>query len=208
MAKKEVVKVLTPTFRVSFPAVFQPKKAGDSGKLKYSVSALFRTVADPAQPEWPVVNEAEFKALRDLATAAAMEKWGTDRSKWPTNLQSPFRDGKEKDYDGYGEGVVFCTIASDYRPGLVDGQLKEIIDPKEFYGGCFARAKVNAYAWSYMGKNGVSLSLWHLQKVKDGKPFGGGGDASKEFDALPLPAGAPAGAAPASSAPTGGGFGL
>ena len=208
MAKKEYVKVLTPVFRVSFPAVFAPKKMGDSGDPQYSVLALFRLAPDPKDPTAIVADAKDFQALRDLATGAAVTKWGADRAKWPTNLQTPFRDGKEKDYDGFGEGVVFCTFKSDYKPGLVDGQLKEIIDPKEFYGGCYARAKVSAYAWTYMGKNGVSFSLWHVQKYKDGAPFGGGGDASKEFDALPLPAGAVAGAPTPTPAAAGGGFGL
>jgi hypothetical protein len=206
MAKKEHVKIVTPTFRVSFPAVFQPKtmgKPGEGGKAKYSVSALFRIQADAAKPNEVVVNPAEFQALRDLATAAAIEKWGS-REKFPKNLQTPFRNGAEKDYDGYDANIVFCTFSSDYRPGLVGPDLKEIIDPKEFYGGCYARAKVHAYAWEYMGKSGVSFSLWHLQKVKDGAPFGGGGDASKEFEALAVPASA----ASAGAAPAGGGFGL
>lgn len=212
MAKKEYVKLVTAPFRVSFPALFAPKKAGESGKMKYSVSALFRVKAEgKSLPDHPVLDAkglAEFQALRDLATAAATAKWGADRAQWPKNLQTPFRAGNEKDYDGYDEGVVFCTLSSDYKPGLVGPDLAEIIDPKEFYGGCFARAKVHAYAWEYMGKNGVSFSLWHVQKVKDGNPFGGGGDASKEFDALPLPAGAAAGSTSAPAAASAGGFGL
>lgn len=212
MAKKEHVKIVTPVFRVSFPAVFAPRKVGKpgeaSGKAKYSVSALFRLVSNPKDPNDIVADAAKFQELRNLATAAAVEKWGADKTKWPPNLQTPFRDGKEKDYDGYGEGVVFCTFASEYKPGLVDGQLQAIIDPKEFYAGCYALAKVHAYAWSYMGKNGVSFSLWHLQKYKDGPAFAGGGDASKEFDALPVPQGAATAVTGTAAAPAGSGFGL
>ena len=218
MAKKEHTKMVTPPFRNSFPAVFVPKKVTkkrggqDVTVNEYSLSALFRIKAvGKFLPDHPVLDEkglAEFQALRDLASAAAVAEWGADKTKWPANLQSPFRAGSEKEYDGYDEGVAFCTFKSEYKPGLVGPDLQEIISPTEFYGGCFARAKVHAYAWTYMGKNGVSFSLWHLQKVKDGKGFGGGGDASKEFDALPVPAGAAAGAPTPTPAATGGGFGL
>lgn len=212
MAKEEAVKFVTPVFRASFPALFAPKKAGESGDLKYSVSAIFRTEADPAKPGEEVLDAQGLKLfaeLRALATAAAIKKWGS-LDKLPKAFQGPFRPGTDKDYDGYGPGTTFCTFSSKYKPLLVDGQGKEIIDPNELYGGCYLRAKVHAYAWEYMGKAGVSFSLWSIQKHHDGKPFRGGGDPATEFDSLPLPAGSSAPATPAqpAAAASGGGFGL
>ena len=38
--------IMTPKFRVSFPDVFRPGKADDSGKQKYGVTMLFEPDAD------------------------------------------------------------------------------------------------------------------------------------------------------------------
>ena len=87
--------------------------------------------------------------------------------------QSAFCAGKEQ-YDGYGEGVIFLTAKTERRPGIVDQNVNRIIDPEDFYAGCYAHADINPYAWSYMGKNGISFGLQNIQKVSDGEHIGGG----------------------------------
>ena len=59
-----------------------------------------------------------------------------------------------------------------------------IEDAQEFYPGCYARASVFANVWEYMGKNGVSLILDHVQKLADGKPFSSKKSAEQAFDNL------------------------
>ena len=39
---KEIDKIITPTFRVSFPAVFEAKAAPGSDKAKFSLVMLFK----------------------------------------------------------------------------------------------------------------------------------------------------------------------
>lgn len=172
--------IRTPIFRVSFPSVFE--KSGPPGtapdKLKYSVVMLFDTREIAKDPKQKALWEAMLKAAKDCAR----EKWA---DKIPAGLMSPFRDGKEKEqYEGYGEGVMFCTAKSERRPGVVDQQVQRIIDPEDFYPGCYAHADINPYAWSYMGKNGVAFGLQNIQKVKDGEPIGGGASAESSFDAI------------------------
>ena len=181
--------VLTGTFRVSFPAVFAPKKANPNDtddKAKYSLHMLY-PVTDP------------LTALRAACRIAATEKWGP-QDKWPKNLQLPFRKGEEKDYDGYGKGIIFVSASSKQKPGLVDENVQPIITADEFYGGCYARATVNAFAWEYMGKAGISFGLRNIQKVKDGEPFGGKSKPENDFDSIPMAEGGAAAGASAGAA--------
>ena len=172
--------IRTPKFRVSFPSVFE--KSGppgtDPAKLKYSVVMLFNTEEINKDPQ----QKALWDAMLASAKTCAMDKWG---DKMPNGLITPFRDGMEKEqYEGYGQGVIFLTAKSERRPGIVDKNVKRIIDPEDFYPGCFAHADVNPYGWSYMGKNGISYGLQNVQKVSDGEHIGGGVSAESSFDAV------------------------
>lgn len=162
-------KVNTPMFRVAFPNVFKPRKNDLNGNDEYSLVALF-------------AKDADLSVLKTAAMEAAKTKWGDDQSKWPKNMKSPFRDQGEKkkqndkgDWvlpDGYVEGATFLTLRSTQKPGVVDQQVQEIIDTSEFYGGCYALASINAFAYDQKGNRGVSFGLGNIQKVKDGDPFG------------------------------------
>jgi hypothetical protein len=164
--------IMTPEFRVDWNNVFHPKKNELSGKEEYALTALFPKGAD-------------LSAMKAAANAAIVEKWGEDKTKWPKNLRSPFRDQGEKDGPQYEEGAVFMNLKSKQRPGVVDAKVQDIIDETEFYRGCYARATVQAYAYDQAGNRGVSFGLQNIQKMKDGEPMGGGrAKASSEFEAV------------------------
>lgn len=174
--------VLTPEFRVSFPKVFKPERNDLSGQDEFSLVALFAPGAD-------------LSKLKAAAKAACEKKWGTDQKKWPKNMRLPFRDqgeraktdddGNEYLPDGYVAGATFMNLKSKKRPGLVNAQLQDIIDETDFYGGCWARAQVNAYAYDNKGNAGVSFGLNHIQKLKDGESFGSAArNASDVFEAV------------------------
>ena len=160
-------KLTTGAFRVSFPHVFEPQTT-PSGEQRYSVVMLF-----------PQEDEASIDALKNLAREAAYEKWGKDSIKSKKiKPQWPWRDGEEKaeQYDGY-EGMIFATASSKQKPNVVrknkkTGVLEKITDEADFYPGCYAVASVNAYAWEWKGKKGVSYGLINLMKKKDGERFG------------------------------------
>ena len=180
-------KLITPVFRVSFPSMFEAKAAPGSDKAKYSVVMLFNI--DPKKG--PV---ADLKAMKDAVRAAVIGRWGPDQLKWPKGLVLPFRKGEEKDYDGYGAGTVFvvASASADRKPYLVDQTVKPIVERSEFYGGCYAQAAVNAFAWPGHGKPGygkfgVSFGLLGVQKVKDGPAFGNTSRAEDDFDTIAVP---------------------
>jgi hypothetical protein len=163
-------KITTPEFRVSFPAVFKPKAFGE-GEPKYSIVMLFDK------------KKADLSALKKAYAEAATAKWG-DKSKWPKNLRNPFRDGDEKaETEGY-EGCTFISASSKQRPGLVDQQLNPILTEDAFYGGCYARATLTAFAYDWMGNKGVSFGLQNIQKIRDGEAFSGRKRAEDDFEAL------------------------
>lgn len=151
--------VMTPEFRAAMAYIFTPKKNEKKGiEPKFMVRALFKKGED-------------LTALKNIANAALIRKFGADPDKYPKNLRTPFRDQGEKSYEGYVDGAVFINFSSKSRPGLVDANVKPIIDPSQFYSGCYARAVVHAYGYDYMGNSGVAFELENIQKIRDGEPL-------------------------------------
>ncbi len=166
-------KVVTPPFRVSFPAVFEAR-GFEGSKPKFSVCAVFDPSAFAAK------EHAAFKRMVALVEAAAQEKFRKPHT--DPSLRSPFRDGAEKaDLEGFGEGLVFCTLSSMMRPGLIGRDVQPILDEADFYAGCYARATVTAYAYSNVSK-GVGLGLHNLQKLGDGENLTGRAAAEDDFE--------------------------
>jgi hypothetical protein len=177
-------RVMTPEFRVSFPAVFKPEP-NMSGDLKYKVTMLFPLGAD-------------LSVLKNAAKEVTVEKYGADQAKWPKNLKLPFRDQGEKEYEGYEEGAIFMNCNNKRQPGLIDQKKQEIIDEEEFYPGCYARATVVPFVYEAKDpktgavlNRGVSFSLQNIQKTRDGEALGGGGRvaAEDEFEEIDSPSG-------------------
>lgn len=189
-----MAKPVTPTFRVSYPHVFEPALNKLSGKTEYSILCLFDSKAD-------------ISAMKKAAMEAAAAKWGPDQKKWPKKFRSPFRKHEEKAEEqdngsllfpaGMEAGGVFVTMKSKERPAVVDQGLNKIIDKTDFYAGCYAVASYNVYAYEQMGNAGVSFGLGNIQKVKDGEPLGG--SRSKPEDDFVAVAGAQSAAEGASA---------
>lgn len=177
-ASIETKKCVTHEFRVSFPQVFEAKSF-QGAEPKFSLVMLFPKNVDLGKPAAKQKN-----SLKSAAFNAAVEKWGSDRTKWPKGLKLPFRDGDEKaERDGYG-GHIFVTATSKTQPGLVDQGNRPILNGKDFYAGCYARAEVIAFAYDTAGNRGVSFSLQNVQKLRDGEKFSGRKDAADVFDAV------------------------
>ncbi len=186
-------KVNTPKFRVAFPAVFRPKHNDLNGKDEYSLVALF-----PPLNEMDATQKTQWDKVVEAAQAALTKKFGTNKKKWPgdpAKYRSPFRDqgdrektdketGKKTLPQGYVKGATYLTLRSTQRPGVVDKQVQEIIDESEFYGGCWAIASINAYAYDQKGNRGVSFGLGNLQKVKDDDAFGNRTKPTDDFEAV------------------------
>lgn len=183
-------KIMTPEFRVSFPQVFVAKKVNETDKVaKFSVQMLFRTAANPAKPETAREAIVDLKPLSAVVVAYVAELFGPDKTKWP-KLKMPWRKGEEKDYDGYGPGILFFGASSMNRPGLVYSDGKTVItNEADFYAGCYARATMNPFYYKFMGNEGISFGLQNIIKTRDGEPFGGRSKPEDDFESIAAPGG-------------------
>jgi len=162
---------MTPEFRVSYPFIFRPGAPIDPGQEpKYSVAMLFAPKAD-------------LSVLKAAVKAATVEKWGADQARWPKNLRSPFRDqGEKDDKQGYVRGAIFVVATSKQRPGLVDSNVQDIVEERQFYAGCYARATVRPFAYDQAGNRGVAFGLQNIQKLREGEPLGGRSSPQADFE--------------------------
>lgn len=160
----------TPKFRAAFANVFE-KRGFPGQEPKYSIVMLFDK------------KTADIEPLIAAANAAAADKWGQDKSKWPKNLKMPFRDGDEKpDLGGY-PGSIYITATAKNPPTVLNLDTSLITkESRSFYSGCFARASVNAFTFDVSGNKGVSFGLSNVQKMGDGPEFSGRKKAEDEFD--------------------------
>lgn len=171
-------KCITPKFRVSFASLFQMKTFrnpnGSETEPQYELTMLFD-------------KRTDLKTLKRCVEHATIDKWGADKNKWPRNLRSPFRDGDEKDYDGY-ENTIYVKATSKKPVGLVDERRERILsEDKEsggFYNGCYARAQVFACAYDVSGNKGIKFVVFNVQKIADGEEFSGRQKAEDVFDAV------------------------
>lgn len=175
--KKDEKRLTTPEFRASFAHVFKPKAGFRGSEPKYQLEALWSKAAGI---DW----------LKKEIKKAGDEMWGA--GKWPKTWKNPIKDGDEKELEGY-PGNWFVTLSSKMKPGIVDGKRgnQEIINPEEFYSGCYARATVTVKAYEYRDpetkaviSRGISVYLQNLQKTKDGDPFSGRKNAKDDFEVL------------------------
>ena len=214
-AKKEFKSIITPVFRVSYPAVFTAQNAKgetDEKKKKFGVTMIFNML-DP-------VAVAGVAAMKQFARECGIEAWGADTSKWPEIKHPLFRKGdepKKMEADGtwkpgFGPNTVFCKASlrlfkkdgtQRMPPGLVGPDKKPIISPDDFYGGCYAIAKLSAGAYDFAGSQGISFYLMSLMKIKDGERFATVHDAADDFEGIQAPTGpaVPAQTAAAAGAP-------
>jgi hypothetical protein len=172
----ERLKVVTPPFRVSFPAVFEPSSY-QGGDPKYSVVGLFYP------DKFTEADKKTWASMQAIADAASKDKFKKAVKDLPGNFKKPIRSGAEKEHlEGYNvPGCMFATFSSKQRPGIVDRNKQPILTEEDFYPGCWARATITAYPYDNVGK-GVAFGLQNLQKVADGERLDSRTDAQEDFE--------------------------
>jgi len=170
MATTNKIKIVTGKVRFSYAHVFQPSAAVEGGTPKYSVSIII--------PKSDTETVAKFqKAFEDAANTNAAFFGGAV----PKGLKGGLRDGDaEKDDPAYANSF-FVNANSANKPGVVDADMNAIIDPSEFYSGCYGRASVTLYPYNASGSKGVAVGLNNVQKTEDGDKLGGGTSAAVDF---------------------------
>ena len=166
-------KVITGKVRFSYVNIFKSRAFQAGQDEKFSICLLI-----------PKEDKATIKKIKAAIEEAIQEgissKWG---GKKPANLKLPLRDGDDERADEAEEyvGMYFLNANSNQKPGIVDQDLNEILDPDEVYSGCWGRASINFYAFNSNGNRGVGVGLNNIQKLSDGERLGAA-RASAESD--------------------------
>ena len=160
--KPERERFKTPRARLSFPSLFEKRQNDLGGEPRYEAQLIFDEAA---------MKDPRFQKMKEGAARCASEKWGSKR---PANMRSPFRDGSEKEFDGYGPGTSYITASSHSKPPALREDREEATK-EDLYPGCYVVAFVSPYAYDKKGNRGVAFGLDSIMKVADGEPLSGGG---------------------------------
>ena len=168
-------KVVTGKVRFSYVNIFKSRAFQADQDAKFSICLLI-----------PKEDKATLKKIKAAIDEAIQEgissKWN---GKKPANVKLPLRDGDEERADEAPEyeGMMFLNANSTQKPGIVDKDLNEILDPDEVSSGCWGRASINFYPFSVNGNKGIGVGLNNVQKLKDGEHLGAArASAESDFD--------------------------
>lgn len=167
-------KVVTGKIRMSYANLFTARAIAEGQEPKYSLCVLI--------PKSDKETIRKINGAIDAAKKAGASLWG---GKLPSNLKTPLRDGDEErpDQEEYA-GHYFLNATSKQKPGIVDRNLNEIIDPSEVYSGCYGRVSLNFYAFNQAGNKGIGCGLQNVQKLADGESLTGRTRAEDDFEAI------------------------
>jgi len=164
------VKVVTNKVRFSYANVFQPKAAVEGGTPKYSVSIII-----PKSDKETVAKLQ--KAFEDCKASNAAFFGGSI----PKGLKGGLRDGDEEKDDPAYAGSYFINANSVKRPEVIDLDRNLIMDPSEFYSGCYGRASITFFPYNTQGSKGIACGLNNLMKTEEGEKLGGVSSAAADF---------------------------
>lgn len=144
--KVKVKRLVTPPFRISYPALFEPTSM-DNGKPKFQLTMVFP-------------KGANLKEMGAAAKRAAIEKFGV----MPDKLKKPFLDGDESE-NLQLHGTIFVRASTKNKPAVCRADRSPVLveSAHEIKSGYWARASVNAWAWMFKSKKGVSFGMQLIQ---------------------------------------------
>lgn len=162
--------------RFSYCNIFRSRVFTDGQEAKYSMCVLV-----------PKKHKALLKKLQDAIDQAIED--GKEKYNWTDKqvkgLHICLRDGDEERADEAPEyeEMMFFNASSKNKPGIVDADRNEVLDPDEVYSGCWGRVSVNFYPYDNHGNRGIGAGLNNVQKIKDGERLGAArASAEADFD--------------------------
>lgn len=190
---------ITPAFRLSYPALFEPVNTALDGstKLKYSVTMLFpkkltyETLKAARHPAVQWMPDDNCQGLYAEICKIARANFGPEVDLKSLKLPK-FRDGdKPKPVSGKiddndkGYIVLRATCNEKIRPDCLRQDKTRITDPGELYPGCWVRALVTIAPFVHkVGGRGVTMYLTGIQKLAEDNPFSSRSRVEDEFDAV------------------------
>lgn len=158
------MKVITGLTRFSYVNIFRSRSFREGQDAKYSICLLI------PKKDTATLDKIQ-EAMDDAIEQGIASKWG---GKKPKNIHLPLRDGDEERADEAPEyeGMMFLNANSTQKPGIIDKDRNEILDPDEVYSGCWGRASINFFPYDSNGNRGIGVGLNNIQKIKDGERLG------------------------------------
>jgi len=171
---------ITGKVRFAFVNIFQPRMNELKNREEYSLMLLIDKR-----------DEETVKAFKDAITKEVTQTWKNK----PASLDCTFKDGDvEKKDDKYAEmyeGHYYVQVSSKDKPGIVDQNCNQIIDPNEVRSGDYGRVSLAAFGYgkgAIKGKStfspGVTFFLNNVQLMEKGEALGGKPRATDEFGAV------------------------
>ena len=122
--------------------------------------------------------------LKGAMDTAIFNKWG---NKPPASIKKPIHDGDGEKPNGgeYGPECAGCwvlNLRTKDKPGVVDINVQDVIDPDEFVSGDYCRLSINAFAYDTKGNRGVSFGLNNVQVSRKGETLSGRARAEDDFN--------------------------
>ncbi len=160
----------TPVGRLSYPHLFVAQ-TNDQGDERFKTAIFFAEGTDLSE-------------MQNAALAVAKARWGdevvqlirTGKVRWP--FRSDAADVKER---GYPEGSTFVNMSAKNRPGVVDANVADVLDPSDAYAGRDALINATAYTYEVSGNRGVTFGVNHVQILADNDRLDGRKAASEVF---------------------------
>lgn len=165
--------------RFSYLTVFEPKP-NQSGDLRFSTAILL----EAGHPQLE-----ELQAEINKAAAKGVEKGDYTKEQTKSKrFKGCIRDGSEehateergKEYDGH----FFFNASNSSQPGIVDDNVRPIVDPSSFWSGCYGNADVGFYPFNKGGGIGVGAALNNIMMTREGERLDGRQSADEAFDAF------------------------
>lgn len=174
MAQEQSTKVVTGKVRFCYVNAFEARAMNEGEEPRYSVCILIDK-SDKATLD-------KINAAIEAAKVVGKAKLAGKTGKVPANVKTTLRDGDiDRPDDDAFAGKMFVNANSSRRPQVVDANLNPIIDPEEFYSGCYGRVSMTFYAYDFNGNKGIACGLNNLQKLEDGEKLSGGSTAEEDF---------------------------
>lgn len=178
--------MITPLCRFTYAYVFEPR-ANLSGALKYSTGIMF--------PKSDTKGIEAIKKAIDEAIAQSIAKGTFNKAATQSRaFKYPLRDGDQYYAEASDDssraarecfrGYMFLSASNSAPVGVVDKYAKPIIDPAEFYSGCWGHADIRFYGFSKSGSVGIGVGLNNVMKKRDDDRLDGKQSAETAFASL------------------------
>lgn len=178
-------KIVVGPVRFSFPKVFKPEAMEEGQDPKYSICLLI--------PKSDTALVAKIKAAIDSCIEENKKMFdGVPKGK----LKNPLRDADDEtneskvndpNYEKVWKGHYFMNVSTKNKPGVLNAKREPIIEPNDFYAGCYGYATINPFAFDQKGNKGIAFGLNNLLKSKDGERIAGFTSAEEDFADLEIP---------------------